>query len=66
MPTCPHPQKIKYPSKAAAKAALRDMYRHGRGNPDLGAYQCGDHFHLGHDIRHFTQRIRRALSNGKS
>ena len=61
--TCQSPHKIKYPSRAAAKAAIASLYRAGRGNPDYVAYGCDDgrHFHIGHNRKRFVKRIRRVL-----
>lgn len=62
--TCPHPKKVAHPSKAAALAVIAEMYRKGRGNPDLNAYQCGNHWHVGHNLNHFKRRIRTAVRVG--
>lgn len=62
---CAQPEKIKHPSLEAGKAVIADMYRHGKGNPDLNVYQCGDHWHVGHSAVHFTRRIRKALRRNR-
>ena len=66
--TCPHPEKIRYPSRQQAKAAIASLYRAGKGNPDLVAYGCDDgkHFHIGHDKRWFGKRIKRAVRAGNA
>lgn len=62
--TCQHPQKVRHATKDAAQAAIGALYRAGRGNPDLTAYQCEDHWHVGHDLRRFKKRIRTATRVG--
>jgi len=64
--TCRWPDKIRYDDQAAAKRAITDPYRHGKGNPDLNAYQCGDHWHIGHNVIWFKQRIKRSLRGGRN
>lgn len=59
--TCPHPEKVKHANRADALAAIRSLYKAGRGNPDLVTYRCGDHFHVGHNAQHFRRRIKQAL-----
>jgi len=63
--TCASPHKIKHTSKEAAKAAIRSLYRSGRGNPDYRAYPCDGHWHVGHSQERLGQRIRRALRRGR-
>lgn len=64
--TCPHPEKVRHPTQGAAKAVIREMYRKGRGNPDLNVYACGDHWHVGHSAIHFKKRIKDALKSSKA
>lgn len=59
--TCKSPQKIRHANREAALGAIRKLYKAGRGNPDYSAYPCGDHWHVGHDVVHFKQRIQRSL-----
>jgi hypothetical protein len=64
MGACPRPEKVRYPDKAAAKQAIRELYAKGRGNPDLMAYPCVcGAWHVGHNLTRFKQRIRRSLRN---
>lgn len=67
--SCPHPQKIQHATKAAALEAIADLYRNGKGNPDLNAYQCPgpgpQHWHVGHSAVHFRRRIGKALQGGR-
>lgn len=65
--SCPHPEKRRYDTKAQALDVIRAMYRHGDGNPDLNAYQCpgGNHWHVGHNVKHFTERIQRSIRGGR-
>lgn len=65
MTACKWPEKQRHPSKAAAKAAIGALYAAGRGNPDLSPYPCGDHWHVGHELAHFRDRIRRAMRQGR-
>jgi hypothetical protein len=58
---CKWPGKQRHASKQAALAAIRQLYRAQRGNPDLEPYPCGDHWHVGHGAAHFQQRIRKAV-----
>jgi len=60
---CRWPHKRRHQDKTAALEAIQDLYRHGRGNPDLNVYQCGDHWHIGHNAIHFRKRIKAALSS---
>lgn len=43
---CPTCGKLRWPSRAAAKKAARQMT--GRVGGRLTAYRCGDYWHLGH------------------
>lgn len=61
---CQWPDKVRHPSKDAAAQAIRELYQRGRGNPDLATYRCGDHWHVGHDVRHFKKRIKAVLRQG--
>lgn len=54
-------EKIPHRSRGAALAALAKMTAAGKGNPDLGVYRCGDHWHVGHNLQHFRNRIKTAL-----
>ncbi len=50
--SCPDCGKVRYGSKAMAKASARRM-KHRKGK--LNAYRCGAFWHLGHlpdDVRH--------------
>lgn len=46
---CPHPEKVTYASKAAAKLALRRSSLHGRDSIHPYRCTCGS-YHLGHKI----------------
>jgi hypothetical protein len=50
MTPCPWPAKTPYRSKRAAKRAIALITRcRANGGPGrLHAYQCGDHWHVGH------------------
>ena len=65
MSDCRWPEKQRHQSRKAALQAIAAMYASGKGNPDLGAYQCGNHWHVGHELAHFKQRIRRSLRGGR-
>jgi hypothetical protein len=69
MATCKWPDKIKHPSPAAARAALKSLDRKGRGSPDMNVYSCSDangtHWHTGHSAIMFSKRIRKSLRSGK-
>lgn len=65
MADCPRPEKHRHPTRDAAQAAIVSLYRAGKGNPDLVAYQCVcGAWHVGHNLAHFRKRIRRALAAG--
>lgn len=59
---CPFPEKYKHANRGAALKALRKLDEAGKGSPDMSAYPCGDHWHVGHDARLFAKRIRKALA----
>ena len=59
---CRNPEKIKHATRKKALAAIESLERAGRGNPDLRAYPCGDHWHVGHSVIAFKKRIKKALS----
>lgn len=63
---CRWPNKMRHATPAAAKAHIADLYRSGKGNPDLGVYQCGDHWHVGHGVVHFRKCIRKSLTGGRN
>lgn len=63
--SCRWPEKQRHASKVAAQAAIRALDRAGKGSPDMAPYACGDHWHIGHDVEHFKNRIRRALGGGR-
>ena len=45
-----------------AAVAHRKWLREARGaNDDLSVYQCGDHWHVGHDPQVFAERIRSSI-----
>lgn len=46
--TCPHPEKHRHVSKAAALKHLEVMDRTKEVDLGLKPYPCGDHWHLGH------------------
>lgn len=47
--TCPHPEKIAYPSERSARAAIKSIKATKRdGGGFLHAYRCGAHWHVGH------------------
>lgn len=49
MPTCPHPEKKRYPSKRAARRGMVNLYESRTdGGGRLHTYRCGDHWHVGH------------------
>ena len=59
-------QKVIHASKADALAAIRSLYRAGRGNPDYRSYPCRaadgtEHWHIGHSRHALRRRVRRAL-----
>ncbi len=56
---CEWPGKQRHASKTAALAAIGAMYRDGKGNPDLQPYECAGHWHVGHSVVHFRERIKR-------
>lgn len=67
MSSCPHPEKVRHATQADAKAAIRSMYRNGRGNPDLNVYQCAcGAWHVGHSVVRFSKRIKAALNAGSA
>lgn len=63
--SCQWPEKIRHATKAAAQGAIAALEADGKGSPDMTAYPCGDHWHIGHDLGHFKARIRRALRQGR-
>lgn len=63
--TCRWPHKQRHQSRGAAYAAIKALERDGKGNPDYTPYLCEGHWHIGHDVRHFTRRIRRALRRSR-
>lgn len=58
---CRWPSKYRHVSEAAALAHIEALQRAGRGSPDMNAYRCGDHWHVGHSIVKFKARIKRSL-----
>lgn len=58
---CPKTQKVIHATKDDARAAIRSLYKAGRGNPDYRAYPCGEHWHVGHSRVALRKRVRRAL-----
>lgn len=63
--TCPHPEKHRHVSKAAALVHLESMDRAGRADLTLEPYPCGDHWHLGNKSRGSTnQQIKSAIRDG--
>ena len=66
--TCYHPEKVKHATLEEAREHIRRLYRAGRGNPDYQAYPCdgGAHWHIGHSMRHFHERIRKVVRHGSS
>lgn len=63
--TCPRPDKQRHPSRERADAHIGSLWRDGKGSPDMSAYRCGDHWHVGHDPKKFAARIRRALNHSR-
>lgn len=51
MTTCASPEKQRYPSRAAARRAIRELYRQRRDQGGrLVTYECaGGHWHVGHN-----------------
>ena len=48
MDACPYPEKKKYKVFSAAFMDAQNLNRHPQnGSPYIGAYECGDHFHVG-------------------
>lgn len=68
--SCPWPHKQAHPTKSAAKAHIGALWRDGKGSPDMAAYACPGskptHWHVGHDRRRFTKRIRTVFANADS
>jgi hypothetical protein len=64
--TCRWPEEYEHASRDAAQAAIKALERDGKGNPDIDVYPCGDHWHVGHSVVHFSKRIRRALTPGRA
>lgn len=62
--SCPFPEKIRHASSGAAWAAIAQLKRDGKGSPDMDAYPCGDHWHVGHSVVKFSKRIRKAVRAG--
>lgn len=47
--TCSDPDKVRYRSERAARAAVKAVKRRRRdGAGFLHAYRCGSHWHIGH------------------
>lgn len=61
--SCRWPDKQRHDTKAAAAGAIGALWRDGKGNPDLSAYPCGDHWHVGHSGKRLAKRIHRALNH---
>ena len=62
---CPTCGKHAHPTKGAAVAQLISLKREGAA-PDLGVYQCGAFWHVGHNAVAFRKRIQKALAPGRS
>ena len=64
--TCPHPEKHRHVSKAAALAQLDSMYRAGKADLGLRPYPCEDHWHIGHrGAGSLKVQLNRALAQGR-
>jgi hypothetical protein len=65
--TCPHPEKRKHKSRAAAEKHLESMIKAGKWEPGLAAYPCESHWHVGNRGKGSTEtQLKRALRLGKS
>lgn len=64
--SCQWPHKHRHPNKAAAEAHIGALWRDGKGSPDMSAYACGDHWHVGHDAKKFAARVKRSLVFGRN
>jgi hypothetical protein len=66
MTDCPHPEKHRHVSCAAALVHLEVMDGAGKADLTLKPYRCGDHWHLGHKSKgSLNVQIKRALSSGR-
>lgn len=63
---CRWPSKYRHATKDDAFAAIAALERAGRGSPDMSAYRCGDHWHVGHSVEKFKVRIQRSLRGGRA
>ena len=62
---CRWPTKYRHATEADAQAHIAGLQKAGRGSPDMAAYRCGDHWHVGHSIVKFKARIERSLRGGR-
>lgn len=64
MTGCPHPEKHRHASRAAALAALASLEKARGIDLTMRAYQCGDHWHLGHPKKTRKEALRQTLAVG--
>jgi hypothetical protein len=63
--TCPHPEKHRHVSQAAAWAALESLDKAGKRDLTIRPYRCGDHWHTGHKGAGSVDRqLKQALRSG--
>lgn len=60
---CKWPEKIKYASRTKALDAAFALRRQGKAKGGTSAYQCGDHWHVGHTL---NRAIKEALGSGRT
>jgi hypothetical protein len=64
--TCPTPRKVAHVEHGSAMRHMREL-QHGRWGRDLNVYRCiCGSFHVGHDVRRLTYRIRQARKAGRA
>ncbi|UUW88382.1 hypothetical protein [Pimelobacter simplex] len=63
--SCPHPEKHRHATQAAALLAQASLERSRGIDLSLAPYPCGDHWHLGHRKKRRTAALRRALADGR-
>lgn len=63
MTPCPWPSKRRYPNLRTAHRVLKAL---GQRAEDLAPYRCGDHYHVGRQVRQTARQIiRQAKTRAK-
>lgn len=66
--SCDHPEKIRHRTKRDALRARDELERAKGIDLGLGAYHCGDHWHLGHRRKQssFERAMKRRLKRNRA